>query len=566
MWRRLSSAALVATAAVLPFELRATLPAGPLRLSSVELVLYATLGLWAISRVAAARGSWRKLLDFGDFRRWPPPLVAAAGLAVVLLLSAACAPQFRGPAVKFALRTCGGIVLGVAAADLLRDPPTLRRTLVALVAGMLVAAVAAIAETRLPSIAPLLRPFHDQTFQALGQVRGSGPLQFPNIAAMALEAAVPLALALPSRHKAAAAICAALLLAGVVSTGSRAAVVGAAVAALALAVYWRAEGASRRAGRIAVTIAAVLLVSVFAATGSLSSRLTFWNETRWYRARIAPAGGPADRLPARLPLGGVASEVLTVTNEGQLGWRRSPPFPVVLSHHWLDAGTGRVVVRDGLPTALPVDVAPGDSVTVRAAVHTPAAPGRYVLWWDMLQQDVSWFSARADGGWRELLVVGDGSAPGSGAGPIEQFGLPAERASRAELWRAALAAFRDRPLLGVGPDNFRRLYGGYLPPSAAGRAADDRLHANSLYFETLADLGLVGLAAAAALIVALAAAARRAIASAGLVAAGVAVALGTFLLHGTLDYFFEFTPTYSMFWLLAGALVALDPLTPEIDS
>ena len=71
---------------------------------------------------------------------------------------------------------------------------------------------------------------------------------------------------------------------------------------------------------------------------------------------------------------------------------------------------------------------------------------------------------------------------------------------------------------------------------------------------------------AAALILALAAAARRAIAATGLLGVGVAVALGTFLLHGTLDYFFEFTPTYSIFWLLAGALIALDPLTPEMPS
>ncbi|HVT08404.1 MAG TPA: hypothetical protein VHO67_13175, partial [Polyangia bacterium] len=216
MWRRLSSAALVATAAALPFELRATLPAGPLRLSSVELFLYATLALWAMSRVAAARRSWRGLVDV---RRWPSPLAAAAGLALVLLLSAACAPRFREPALKFALRSWGGILLGVAAADLLRARATLRWTLLALVGGATAAAVATVAETRLPSLAPWLRPFHEQTFQALGQVRGSGPFQFPNIAAMALEAAVPLALALGATASAPARAAAAIAAAGVLLAG-----------------------------------------------------------------------------------------------------------------------------------------------------------------------------------------------------------------------------------------------------------------------------------------------------------------------------------------------------------
>jgi hypothetical protein len=38
---------------------------------------------------------------------------------------------------------------------------------------------------------------------------------------------------------------------------------------------------------------------------------------------------------------------------------------------------------------------------------------------------------------------------------------------------------------------------------------------------------------------------------------GAAVAIGTDFVHGAVDYFFEFTPTYGLFWLLAGMLVAL---------
>ena len=111
-------------------------------------------------------------------------------------------------------------------------------------------------------------------------------------------------------------------------------------------------------------------------------------------------------------------------------------------------------------------------------------------------------------------------------------------------------------MLGIGPDNFRHLLGQFL-----GRAhTDERMHANSLYFEILADLGLVGLLAFGALVAALAGSARRALAAPAsrILALGVAAGLATYLLHGLLDFFLEFTPTYALFWLLAGMIVAMD--------
>ena len=236
-------------------------------------------------------------------------------------------------------------------------------------------------------------------------------------------------------------------------------------------------------------------------------------------------------------------------------WPHEGSAPVALAYHWFDADTGELVVRDG-ETPLPSDVPPGGAVTLRGTVWAPARPGRYVLAWDVVQENVVWFSGRGPGLWTESVLVGDTSpVPRAPVLPTSPEDPPV---GRRQLWRAALAAFQAHPLLGVGPDNFRRIYGRYL----GLRAPDDRLHANSLYFETLADLGVMGIFAWLALGIALAAAARRAFDN--LVAAGVSIALGTFLLHGALDYFFEFTPTFVMFWLLTGALVALDPGTSEL--
>jgi O-antigen ligase len=114
--------------------------------------------------------------------------------------------------------------------------------------------------------------------------------------------------------------------------------------------------------------------------------------------------------------------------------------------------------------------------------------------------------------------------------------------------------WRERPLLGVGPDNFRRLYGPYLGP----RALDDRVNANSLYVETLADLGLVGAASLALLFVALAHGAVRAWRSdrapERMVVIASGAALVAFALHGIVDNVLPATPLYGLFWIHAGLL------------
>jgi hypothetical protein len=229
---------------------------------------------------------------------------------------------------------------------------------------------------------------------------------------------------------------------------------------------------------------------------------------------------------------------------------------VALSYHWLDADTGAVVVRDGLRTFFPRDLYSGGSAPVRARLQAPPRPGRYILWWDLVHEHTTWFSERGDPGLRELIDVGV-AAPTAPSSPrlVRQQGAP-DGISRTTLWRAAISAWRAHPLLGLGPDNFRHLAGQFM---RSGHT-DERMHANSLYFETLADLGMVGMLAFVALVGALGGAARRAVAAppSRVLALGVAVALATYLVHGVFDYFLEFTPTYALFWLLAGMTVAMD--------
>jgi O-antigen ligase len=120
------------------------------------------------------------------------------------------------------------------------------------------------------------------------------------------------------------------------------------------------------------------------------------------------------------------------------------------------------------------------------------------------------------------------------------------------MWRA-------RPLTGVGPDNFRRLYAGYLGP----KPLDERVRTNSLYVGVLAETGLLGGLALVSLLGALAQ-----LAVSGLRArprppleqtleiVGSTAALAALLLYGLLDDLFHMTATATLFWILAGLLVA----------
>jgi hypothetical protein len=498
---------------------------------------------------------------------------------LVLFASALCAPALRGTAFKFALRSLSGILLYAAAVDLLRGPAAITRVAQALAAGAISAALLMLAEGRLARVTAALRPFHGQTFEVFGLVRGSGPFQYPNIAAMYLEAVLPLVFVLglssivarsPRPHAGAShgpiagtawpllALLALLaLLGGILTTASRAGLATAVVCLVALAICLGRARVTRRSAWAALGALAVLGLASQLASSALTLRLHFWKDADWYRASLVPVAGPAGEMPARLPPAGEVSVTFEARNLGALTWRRLPPTPVALSYHWVDADSGEIAVFDGVRSELPSDVPPGGSAIVRGTAVAPTRPGRYLLWWDLVHEHATWFSQRGNPGVRGAIEVAGldaAAAKARGAGGGFRFAT-SEMIPRAALWRAALAAWREHPLLGLGADNFRHLYGRYLGLPDP----DDRLHANNFYLETLADEGTLGLLALVFLVGALGSAARRAAAPppTRLLALGLSVGLGAYLVHGVFDTFLEFTPTFTLPWLLAGLLVAL---------
>lgn len=73
---------------------------------------------------------------------------------------------------------------------------------------------------------------------------------------------------------------------------------------------------------------------------------------------------------------------------------------VRLSHDWYPAGSD-LSVKAGIRSNLPHPVRPGQSATVVADLATPSAPGEYRLVFDLLQENVDWFTSK---GATQLIV------------------------------------------------------------------------------------------------------------------------------------------------------------------
>ncbi len=109
---------------------------------------------------------------------------------------------------------------------------------------------------------------------------------------------------------------------------------------------------------------------------------------------------------------------------------------------------------------------------------------------------------------------------------------------RYDFWRVGIEMFGDRPLTGYGADNFQHEY------FVRGKSEQQPRYPHSLEVRALAQTGIVGaLLLAGALVAAFLAAARALWARADLtaaVAAGALLSVAYWLVHGSLDWFWEF--------------------------
>jgi hypothetical protein len=533
-------ASVVLVAAVSPFERSLSVPLGGFTVTTVELAVAVAI---ATGGLAFVRSESR--------RDWLTPITAPA-LAVLAsaLVSAIVAPEFAGHALRVTGRLSAAFLLFAVIAHAAASARVTRHIIATLLASAAIVGLIAVLElAQLPAVLDLLKNFRPGFHVVGGQLRATSTLFYPTIASMYLEVAFALGLVFIASSRAAfvALVCCA---AGVVATFTRAGLV---TMVMSIAVFGAiAYLDSRRLTAVHARLAALVvvlagLVMLSRSPQMLVARMSTDLSQDWY--------GASYEVPGTLTLRPDSFNDIPITlgNTGRLTWQSSEEPVFALSYHWLTTGSEEVVVYDGLRTPFAQPIEPGGEVAFTARVRAPGYPGTYLLVWDVVQEHRTWLSLEGVFPGRTVVrVEGEAVTPPL----VTQGRMPSGtmRMPRPVLWRTAVEIWRERPLIGIGPDNFRHTYGRRL-----GLAAwDRRVHANNTYLEVLAGMGALGAAAVAWLAVAALRSALRAFAGldadARPVFAAAAAAVLAIAVHGLVDSFWTFTPTYAVFAIAAGLL------------
>jgi O-antigen ligase len=535
-------AALFGLLLLLPFEPRAPV----LVLPGARLTLLEAAA--AVALVALAFEARGRLA--GLARRPPLPLLALGLYGAAHLASASSCSDHRDLAFKFALRMAAMAAFALVVAA--QPPDVIRAGLLGLVTASALVALLAVAEgLGARFLDPFLAAFREAPFNVAGVRRASAGTEYPNLAAAFLMYGIVASAGLLSVRPRAwlrASALAAFFSLGLLFTYSRGALVATALGLLVIAAGRR----SGAAAPIAALAALGLVTAGFMASGE-AFRLRLGSEgiAGWYRARYEPAEPALALAPGERRV-----TMVTVTNTGSKAWVVSEDFH--LACHWYDAER-RVHRWDGGRTVLPRDLGPGESLTLRAELQAPASEGRFLLAWDMVHEHTTWFSEEGVPPAAVTVRVSRDAAalpPGRLSPPRVDEGP--WRPSRFELWGLAVDLWRERPILGVGPDNFRRLYG----PRAGRLSWDSRVYANNTLLEAAATTGLLGAAALAVSLAAILVGAWRRLreAATGSAAQGVAAALlglaAGLAAQGLVDYILAFTGHYLLLGFVVGATSA----------
>ena len=532
---------LAALMLLLPFEPMAPLArVFGLQVSHLEIAALVLLGASAAG-IVSRRPSLRIPLAV--------PLVL---FLAAFLISAAFAPGPSLMPLKFTARMAAGVFAFLAASLALARAKHFSLLFSCLsLAGAITAAIALLEAGPWSFDETLVAPFREHAFEVGGRTRAAATFAYPNTAGgfLVLALAPTLYFTLRGRGRAIASLAACGIVAAILLTYSRGALLGAAASCITLWALVRSRPLLRLEAGLFLIAAAF-----FAFEPSFRWRASSEGDQSWYEARIEPRTTALDLEPRELVTTGVR-----VSNSGKLTWGSKGQKPFHLSYRWfqLSRDSVRPLALEGERTRLDEPLKPGETLDVAATVRAPAEPGSYVLIWDMVHEHTTWFSDKVGLGAPVNVVVG-GAKAALTAAPRDIRRVIAERSwrpGRAELWRIALSLFRAHPLFGAGPDNFRWLYG----PVSGHAVWDTRTFSNSLYLELLATVGLAGFLAFGFLVVrALSGLRKRA--SAGpfaLEAATLAASLAGFLVHGVFDYLLAFTPIYLAVFTLLGASSAV---------
>jgi hypothetical protein len=576
--RRLCEFQLLALVFALPFEYY---------FFGTRLTLYTTLKLQALLLLATWAGL--KFMEFAAIgapscnrilRALPGRLqYAIAAFVLVQLLAAAFAPEYRGNALKAACKTGVGALIFFLAADVSansRPGPSRRGTFIHEPLFVLSASGTCLAILGLGQLAGsgiltrLVRLFQSTEYFLGNRLRFTSTAEYPNTAGSLLSVALCATLALTafgsgrsgSRiwNRVWPAVVAIQVLA-LTLTYSRGALVATIVAVFAATCSMRRVV---RPGRPRSAVVTVLTLSIVGTAVAFLVRHAADRDGTFVPKRVARYGLGAAGETRRLLPDRTYEETLAVENDSALPWRRNK---FGIAYRWYRLSDGNTCTTpDGIP--LVQDVVPGQQIRMTVPLNSPRAAGEYLLIWFLYGRD--------DGnGNRELrdsyspailcTVRGPDEGPMSGMSERARHYLEAIRKERRnlefagpprrpELWVAAIRMLLSRPLLGIGPDNFRLRKWEFM--DAPG--GDTTILANSLYLEILSGSGVLGFGTFLWLLWEfyrpIAFKAKTTSPSAAIGAYFGVAYLAGFLSHGFVDYFLKFTPVFLLFWVLLGML------------
>jgi O-antigen ligase len=535
-------APLAALMLLLPFE-----PLAPLtRVFGLEASHLETAALVLLGAAAAGIALRRPKLRI-------PLAVPVLSFLAVFLASAILASGSALLPLKFTARMAAAAAAFYIASEALTVVPRFSLLFSGLsIAGTITAAIALLEAGPLPFDDALLAPFREHAFEVGGRTRAAATFAYPNTAGgfLTLALAPTLYFTLRERTRTIASIAACAIVAAILLTYSRGALLGA--AASCIVMWWLVRSLPLlrlEAGLLMIVLA------FFAIEPSFRWRASSEGDRSWYQARIEPRRTSLQLEPSEL-----SKTAVRVANVGKLTWGSKGRKPFHLSYRWFELSSPsevRPLAIEGERTRLDAPLKPGESLDVDATVRAPRQPGIYVLIWDMVHEHTTWFSDKVGLGTPVNVLVGDAVAPATVPDDIRRaIAEKSWRPGRRELWAIAVRLFASHPLLGVGPDNFRWLYG----PASGHAIWDTRIFSNSLYLELLATVGLLGFGAFALLMGRALDGLRRCARvgkSYSLEAASVAASLTGFLVHGLFDYLLAFTAIYLAIFVLLGASSAL---------
>jgi O-antigen ligase len=467
-------------------------------------------------------------------------LVHAALLFVVVQwIAAILAPEFTPNAAKAAARVTAGFVLLCATLALRNKSRTLHVWSVAAV----FAAVYALADYGgfgLPQL------FRDLDYFYIGSVaRLSGSFEYPNTAAAYFALSLPIIWSeFKSRWLRVAGFL--VVASALIMTYSRAAGLAALAALSIWAITTRTRGASATARSLkerselqTAIVFGVLFVAFLFLNRELYQRFSPQLE-KDFSAQYEPEFNILQAHP-----NATGSLRIHVRNTGTTPWVARDGDLFSLSDRWYDAEK-KMLVRKALErTKIPMTIRPQESADIQASFTTPAKPGVYLLTWDIFSEGSGWFSGRGVYPAIVEVHIDPDNQPSSGHTDTTRW-LQRDTLSlfvanvpysRSELWKAALDMAKQHPLLGVGPDNFRLLYGRRY----GATQWDTKIRANSLYLDLLSGSGLAGLIAFCVMMKMVRWKPNAA-----------SIGLLIFLIHGLVDTFLMTTPIYFAFWILLG--------------